>query len=144
MLVNIGMLGTGALATTLGRLWAAAGHDVVFAGRTRSHAEAAAAQAGALAAMPVLDCTNAVDFTTGRLPPTRWRGGEQVAALAPGVCGDDPLALERVSSLVSDLGGMPVIVGGLDAARQAEEVAGFVTRIALAGAIPRLAVPELS
>lgn len=46
-------------------------------------------------------------------------------------------------ALISDLGGRAAVLGGLDAARQAEETAGFVMRVVAAGANPRLAVPDV-
>jgi len=44
--VNIGMLGTGNLAVTLGTAWAAAGHSLLVTGRSPEHARWAADQIG--------------------------------------------------------------------------------------------------
>jgi predicted dinucleotide-binding enzyme len=127
---------------------------------------------GKLAGATILDATNPVDFATGRLLLASGAAAEIVAGAAPGahvtkalhlfpgatwpftanpddrpvvpVCGDDTGALDTVRKLVGDLGACPVVIGGLDAARQAEEVAGFVTRVAIAGANPRLAVPDIT
>ncbi|MCG8152638.1 NAD(P)-binding domain-containing protein [Pimelobacter simplex] len=126
---------------------------------------------GRLAGRTVLDCTNPVDFASGRLLPASGSAAERVAAAVPGahvvkalhlfagaswpyegpsgaapvvaLCGDDPAALGRAGDLVADLGARAAVVGGLDAARQAEEVAGFVMRLVVAGANPRLAVPDV-
>jgi len=46
-MVDVGILGTGNLAVTLGSAWAAAGHAVAVTGRDRSHALDAAARIGA-------------------------------------------------------------------------------------------------
>jgi predicted dinucleotide-binding enzyme len=130
------------------------------------------APAGALAGKTVIDCTNPVDYGTGRLLPAAASAAELVARLAPGahvvkalhlfagaswpftgdrdlspvvaLCGDDPNALSQTAALITDLGGRVVVVGGLDAARQAEEAAGFVMRVVAAGANPRFAVPDVS
>ncbi|WP_147915835.1 NADPH-dependent F420 reductase [Ruania zhangjianzhongii] len=126
---------------------------------------------GALAGRTVIDCTNAVDFTTGDLLPATGSAAEVVAAAAPGaqvvkalhlfagttwpftgdrdespvvaLCGDDAAALEQASTLVAALGAQPLVIGGLGAARQAEEAAGFITRVAAAGGNPRRAVPDV-
>ncbi|MBP2455977.1 NADPH-dependent F420 reductase [Mycolicibacterium lutetiense] len=126
---------------------------------------------GALSGKAVIDCTNPVDFTTGRLIPATGSAAEYVASLAVGagvvkalhlfagaswpftgspatapvvaVCGDDPGALHHAEALIADLGARPVTVGGIDAARQAEEAAGFVMRVVAAGANPRLAIPHV-
>lgn len=127
--------------------------------------------AGALAGTTVVDCTNAIDFATGRLLVESGSAAEVVARVAVGahvvkalhlfagatwphagdpdaapvvaLCGDGVAALERTGTLVADLGGRPAVLGGLDAARQIEEAAGFVTRLVGAGANPRLAVPDV-
>ncbi|MCP2330982.1 hypothetical protein G443_001252 [Actinoalloteichus cyanogriseus DSM 43889] len=59
------------------------------------------------------------------------------------MCGDDPVAVERVASLVRDLGGVLAALGRLDRARQLEEIAGFATSLALSGTDPRSALPSL-
>ncbi|RFU40022.1 NADP oxidoreductase [Actinomadura logoneensis] len=59
------------------------------------------------------------------------------------MCGDDPGALKTVGELARDLGGVPVALGGLDRARQLEEVAGFVIGMAFAGHDPSAAVPRI-
>jgi predicted dinucleotide-binding enzyme len=126
---------------------------------------------GALAGKTVVDCTNPVDYATGRVLPASGSAAEAAARVAAGasvvkalhlfagaswpftgerdaapvvaVCGDDPGALNGVAALIGDLGGRAVVLGGLDAARQAEEAAGFVMRVVAAGANPRLAVPDV-
>ncbi|MGW4276322.1 NADPH-dependent F420 reductase [Streptomyces seoulensis] len=47
--MNVGILGTGNLAVTLGRAWAASGHSLLVAGRNPLHASEAADQIGASA-----------------------------------------------------------------------------------------------
>ncbi|MFI5710484.1 NADPH-dependent F420 reductase [Kribbella sp. NPDC051620] len=129
----------------------------------------AGATEGAFAGKTVIDCTNAVDYATGRLKPETGSAAELVASLAPGahvvkalhlfagtswpgrttdgpvvaVCGDDSGALEVVGELVEELGGRAVVVGDLSASRQLEEAAGFVMRVVTAGHDPRSAVPEV-
>jgi 8-hydroxy-5-deazaflavin:NADPH oxidoreductase len=131
---------------------------------------AAGAPAGSLADRPLIDPTNAVEHGIGvlRMEPGR-AVAHHVAELAPGahvvkalhlfpstrwttpasspvtvvMCGDDPRALEIVGSLVRDIGGVPAVLGGLDRARQLEEVAGFVIALAFAGADPQLAIPAI-
>jgi predicted dinucleotide-binding enzyme len=58
------------------------------------------------------------------------------------LAGDDPAALETVAQLVRDVGARPVVLGGLDRARQLEEVAGFVIALALNGTDPSTAIPH--
>ncbi len=118
----------------------------------------------------VLDATNPVDFTTGNLlyddgsmaeRVAKWTSGARVVKalhLYAGqmwidrttddmlvvTCGDDEEAIDLVGELVSDLGGTSVAIGDLSAARQMEDAAGFVMRIAGAGLNPRHAVPNVS
>lgn len=208
--MNVGILGTGNLAATLGRAWAAAGHSLVVTGRDASRAgqvadsighaakavdpadfaaeadvvvvavsfeglEAAlslvGAPQGSLAGMTVLDCTNPVDYRTGRLKAANGSAAERVAHAAAGahvvkalhlfagaswpytgpraaapvvaICGDEPRALDRATALITDLGGRSATVGGLESARQLEEVAGYVMRLVAAGYNPRLAIPDV-
>ena len=126
---------------------------------------------GRLAGKTVVDCTNPVDYATGDLLPASGSAAELVARTARGahvvkalhmfagaswpftgpresapvvaVCGDHAGALDRVTALIGDLGGRTAVVGGLGSARQLEEAAGFVIRVVVAGADPRLAVPEV-
>jgi hypothetical protein len=126
---------------------------------------------GALAGKTVVDCTNPVDYATGRLRLTSGSAAEVVARVASGanvvkalhlfagaswpfvgeqaaapvvaISGNDSDALNQVATLISDLGGRTAVLGGLDAARQAEEAAGFVMRVVAAGANPRFAVPDV-
>ncbi|MEV5575328.1 NAD(P)-binding domain-containing protein [Spirillospora sp. NPDC052269] len=48
--MNVGILGTGNLAVTLGQAWAVAGHSILVTGRNPAHASKAAEQIGAAAA----------------------------------------------------------------------------------------------
>ncbi|MEU7756814.1 NAD(P)-binding domain-containing protein [Micromonospora sp. NPDC049171] len=131
---------------------------------------AAGAPAGSLAGKPLIDPTNAVEHGIGVLRTRSGRAiAQHVAELAPGahvvkafhlfpstrwtapaltpatvaMCGDDPGALEIVGSLVRDVGGVPAVLGGLDRARQLEEVAGFVIGLAFAGVDPQSAIPTV-
>lgn len=208
--MDIGILGSGNLAVTLGQAWVGAGHKVLLAGRDLGRAQHAArhigptagavsaeelaahsevvviaiawsglesalalagAHEGRLSGKTVIDTTNPVDYATGRLLPSSGSAAELVARVATGshvvkalhlfagaswpysgdaarapivaLCGDRAEALTRAGTLITALGGRPLAIGGLDAARQAEEVAGFVTRIVANGANPRLAIPEV-
>jgi len=208
--VNIGILGTGDLAVTLGRAWATTGHALLLTGRDPQHASEAAQRIGqaaeavdpadfasrvdmvvvavawdglegalSLVAAPegrlggktVIDCTNPVDYSTGDLIPESGSAAELVAHTARGahvvkalhlfagaswpftgpresapvvaICGDHASALDRAAALIGDLGGQAAVVGGLTSARQLEEAAGFVMRVAAAGSNPRLAVPDV-
>ena len=126
---------------------------------------------GTLAEKTVIDCTNPVDYSTGRLLAETGSAAELVAGGAPGahvvkalhlfagaswpftgevgaspvvaICGDDAGALNRTAALIGDLGARAAVLGGLTAARQAEEAAGFVMRVVAAGANPRFAVPDV-
>jgi predicted dinucleotide-binding enzyme len=131
---------------------------------------AAGAPTGSLTGKPLIDPTNAVEHGVGVLRTEAGRAiAQHIAELAPGahvvkalhlfpstqwttstsspvtvaMCGDDPRALETVGSLVRDIGGVPAVIGGLDRARQIEEVAGFVIALAFAGVDPQLAIPAL-
>ena len=129
------------------------------------------ASTGSLAGKTVLDCTNPVDYATGRLILASGSAAEVVAGAAAGahvvkalhmfagsswpftgerasapvvaICGDNADALDHARSLISGLGGRTAVIGGLASARQAEEAAGFVMRVVAAGANPRFAVPDV-
>ncbi|WIM94161.1 NAD(P)-binding domain-containing protein [Actinoplanes oblitus] len=126
------------------------------------------ADRGTLAGKAVLDCTNPVDYATGELlgsaaelvartatgasvvkalhlfAGASWpRTGPAEQAPVVAICGDDPEALDRASALIGDLGGRAGVVGGLGAARQLEEAAGFVMRVVGSGHNPRFAVPDV-
>lgn len=124
---------------------------------------------GALAGRPLIDCTNAVEHGVGTLLTVAGEAAAQrIAALAPGALvvkafhlfpaaqwepsaaadvtvplAGDAAAVEVVAQLVRDVGGRPHAVGGLDRARQLEEVAGFVIALAFGGADPAAAVPHV-
>ncbi|WP_063065122.1 NADPH-dependent F420 reductase [Nocardia violaceofusca] len=82
-------------------------------------------------------------------PSEQWASAESADAgttqLPPSVtiCGDDPAALEITEQLVRDVGAEPVVLGGLDRARQLEEAAGFVISLAFSGVDPSRAVPAM-
>jgi len=150
-----------------------AGHDLVVLAvapeGVRNALALVGAPEGALTGVPLVDTTNAVDWGTGRHLLDDGSFAEQVAAWAPGaavvkalqsyagrtwlddpdarrtvpVCGDDPAALDVVGRAVGALGGRSLVVGGLAAARQAEEATAFIARIAAAGGNPREAVPDV-
>jgi hypothetical protein len=111
---------------------------------------------GTLSGKTVIDCTNPIDYATGRMLPKSGSAAELVAHIATGahvvkplhlfagaswpfvgepaaspvvpICGDDAHALRLAEALIADLGARTAKLGGLDAARQAEEAAGFVMR----------------
>lgn len=126
--------------------------------------------AGTLDGIALIDPTNAVEHGVGVLLTGPGEAAAQrIAALAPGarvvkafhlfpaaqwatehaapvtvaMCGDDPAALEVVSRLVRDVGGVPAVLGPLARARQLEEVAGFTIGLAFAGVDPNSAVPRV-
>jgi predicted dinucleotide-binding enzyme len=133
--------------------------------------ELAGAAIGKLAGKTVIDCTNPLDFSTATMLPESGSAAEHIARAATGahvvkalhmfagaswpfigandmspvvaICGDDATALSQAATLISDLGARPAAVGGLDAARQLEEAAGFVMRVVGAGMNPRFAVPDV-
>jgi len=72
-----------------------------------------------------------------------WPVAPGAAAPAVVLCGDAPAALAVSAALVSDLGARPVMFGGLDRARQVEEVAGFVMRLVGLGVDPVTAIPAV-
>lgn len=63
--------------------------------------------------------------------------------LAVPLCGDDPMAVEQVAGLVSDLGLAPVNAGGLGRARYLEAMSAFVVSLWFAGEDPRAMIPPL-
>ncbi|NBM15916.1 NAD(P)-binding domain-containing protein [Streptomyces sp. GC420] len=130
----------------------------------------AGAGEGTLAGKTVVDCTNAVDYASGLLEPETGSAAQHVAERAEGshvvkalhlfagtswleptpegqpkrtvaICGDDEAALATAAELIRDLGGVPAVIGGLEHARQLEEVAGFVVRVVATGHNPVTAVP---
>ncbi|MEV5574222.1 NAD(P)-binding domain-containing protein [Spirillospora sp. NPDC052269] len=127
--------------------------------------------AGVPSGTVLIDPTNAVGHGIGKLlvAPGESMAG-RIAAAAPGahvvkafhtfpfmqwtqpsegrtpvvvMAGDDPGALKTVGELARDLGGNPVVLGGLDRVRQLEEVGGFVIGMAFAGHDPSAAVPAI-
>jgi predicted dinucleotide-binding enzyme len=197
--MQIGILGTGTLATALAQGWSEAGHALVVGGRDHDQARALAerhggsavppravtgdavllavshagvepmlAAAGDLRGVPLIDPTNTVEHGVGELltpagestagriaaltgahvvkafhlyPAAQWT--ERPEPVVVPICGDDAVALATVATLVRDVGGEPIAVGGLARARQLEEAAGFVIALAFAGADPRLAIPHV-
>lgn len=131
----------------------------------------AGASGGTLAGTPLLDPTNAVAHGVGVLLTERGTSmARRIAELAPGAhvvkafhlfpadrwtslpgsdrapvtvatCGDDLTALRVAGDLVRDVGAVPAVLGGLDRARQLEEVAGFVIGLAFSGTDPNSAIP---
>ncbi|HWJ61474.1 MAG TPA: NAD(P)-binding domain-containing protein [Acidimicrobiales bacterium] len=119
--------------------------------------------------VPLIDPTNAVEHGVGRLltdrsaaeaiadrsgahvvkgfhlfPADQWASPAAPArrVVVP-LAGDDDRALAAASQLVRDLAAEPVVVGGLDRARQLEEAAGFVIALAFAGTDPQAAIPTV-
>ncbi|WP_329052197.1 NAD(P)-binding domain-containing protein [Amycolatopsis sp. NBC_01488] len=111
------------------------------------------AQAGPLPGKVLVDCTNDPALT-GAPVASRivteahvvkafnlahvdvWRMTPPVFGgrpLSVPLCGDDPAALEAVSTLVRDIGAKPVLAGGLDRAALLEATAAFVIGLWFAG-----------
>jgi predicted dinucleotide-binding enzyme len=130
----------------------------------------AGAADGVLDGTPVIDPTNAVEHGVGALLTEPGDSiADRIAVLAPGahvvkafhlfastqwtdrsnppvtvaMCGDDPAALKIVSELVTDVGGVPAVLGPLARVRQLEEVAGFVIGLVFAGVDPNSAIPQV-
>ncbi|MFF4027958.1 NADPH-dependent F420 reductase [Nocardia elegans] len=85
-------------------------------------------------------------------PSEQWAAPEADATADTGsthrppsvtICGDAPAALRTTEHLVRDVGAVPVVLGGLDRARQLEEAAGFVIALAFSGVDPSRAVPAM-
>jgi predicted dinucleotide-binding enzyme len=79
-------------------------------------------------------------------PSEQWAAADTAATHLPPsvtICGDDPAALRTTERLVRDVGAEPVVLGGLDRARQLEEAAGFVISLAFSGVDPSRAVPAM-
>lgn len=132
----------------------------------------AGANDGALAGMPLIDPTNAVEHGVGvLLTGSGGSAAHHISTLAPGahvvkafhlfpaeqwtapvrephpvtvpLCGDDPSALEITGELVRDTGAVPAVLGPLSRVRQLEEVAGFLIGLAFAGFDPNSAIPRV-
>ncbi|SKC66143.1 NADPH-dependent F420 reductase [Krasilnikoviella flava] len=74
--MRIGILGTGALGSTLARAWAAAGHDVVLGGRSRPKVDEIAARLGPRASSTSL--SDAVHDVDAVLLAISWTGIAEV------------------------------------------------------------------
>lgn len=164
-------IGGRAAAVPLGEV--AAGQDAVLLAvaweGVPEALRAVGAADGALAGVPLIDPTNAVEHGVGVLLPddglaaaehiARWAPGARVVKAfhlfpadqwTPGrepvtvvMAGDDAPALEVAAHLVRDAGGHPSVLGPLARARQLEEVAGFVIGLAFSGVDPSTAVPRV-
>ncbi len=149
----------------------ATGRDAVLVAVPWDASEQVVALAGVPSGTVLIDPTNAVGHGIGSLLIAPGESmAERIASAAPGahvvkafhtfpfmqwtgpsegrtpvvvMAGDDPGALKAVGELARDLGGDPVVLGGLDRARQLEEVAGFVIGMAFAGHDPSAAVPAI-
>lgn len=127
-------------------------------------------EAGDWSGSVLIDPTNAVEHGVGVLQtPPGQSGAQRIAALAPGAhvvkafhlfpanqwseptgarvtvatCGDNPRALDTTATLIRDAGAEPAALGGLDRARQLEEVAGFTIGLVFNGANPNTAIPHI-
>lgn len=90
--MNVGIVGTGNLAETLGRAWASAGHLVLVTGRNRQHAVEAADRTGdAAGAVDPADFASRVDVV---VVAVAWDGLEAALTLVGG--GDGSLAGKTV------------------------------------------------
>lgn len=141
---------------------AVAGADAVLLALTWTGVEPMLRAAGDLSGVTLVDPTNAVTHGVGELLAS---SATELARLAPGahvvkafhlvpaetwpadltvpLAGDDPAALEKVSTLVRDAGATPHVFGPLTRARQLEEAAGFFIGLAFAGVDPRTTFPSL-
>lgn len=124
------------------------------------------ARSGLLDGVTLIDPTNPVVHGVGQHLLRSGSAAEHIAAHAPGahvvkafnvhpashwataqegdvvaIAGDDTHALEQVRQLVRELGATPHSLGGLDRARQVEELAGTVIALAFGGVDPRSAIP---
>lgn len=153
-----GRSGPGALAARLGAAtgtWreTAAFAEVILLAVPAGAIGEVLAQAGPLTGKVLVDCTNdpgltgtpvASRITTDahvvkafnlahvdiwRMTPPSWDG----RPLSVPLCGDDPAALEAVSTLVRDVGAKPVPAGGLDRAALLEATAAFAIGLWFAG-----------
>ncbi len=80
--MNVGILGTGNLAVTLGRAWASAGHSLVVTGRNPPHASEAAARIGdAASAVDPGDFAGRADVV---VIAVSWEGLETAVSLVGG------------------------------------------------------------
>ena len=77
----------------------------------------------------VVKAFNLAHVDVWRMTPPSWDG----RPLSVPLCGDDPAALEAVSTLVRDIGAKPVHGGGLDRAALLEATAAFVIKLWFAG-----------
>jgi len=126
------------------------------------------AGAGALAGVTVIDPINPVAHGIGQHLLTTGSASEDIATRAPGthvvkafnlhpasawesvgpddvvtIAGDNETSLGVVQQLIHEMGATPHTLGGLDRARQLEELAGTVIALAFGGINPRFAVPQL-
>lgn len=167
MSLHIAIIGGGNVGGGLAVRWERAGHHVTIVGRDDTvpagtdavllaipamvAAEVAAARAGQLDGVVLLDATNDVSATLGRV-------AQAVAAAAPGArvvkafntvfaaiyedvdaapgvadmayCGDDAAAKQTAATLIADAGFRPLDCGGLEAAPDLEGFARMVIRTA--------------
>jgi predicted dinucleotide-binding enzyme len=148
----------GALATRLGAAtgtWrdTASFADVLLLAVPAGAIGEVVAAAGPLAGKVLVDCTNDPSLTgapvASRITTEAavvkafnlahvdvWRMTPPVFGgrpLSVPLCGDDPAALEAVSTLVRDIGAKPVHAGGLDRAALLEATAAFAIGLWFAG-----------
>lgn len=122
---------------------------------------------GALSGVTVVDPTNPLTHGVGRHLLETGSAAQHIAAQTPGahvvkafnvhpaavwenvrsddvvtLAGDHVASLNVVQELVCGVGAIPHILGGLDRARQIEELAGTVIALAFCGIDPRSAVPH--
>lgn len=157
-------------ATSASLAGAVRGVDVVllaipWAGVSEVLANVAAAT-GALSGVTVIDPTNPIEHGGGRHLLETGSAAGQIAARAAGarvvkafnvypatqwgdadprvvvtLAGDDPTSIATAMQLVRDVGATPHVLGGLDRARQVEELASVAISLQFAGVDPRAAVP---
>ncbi|MEV6829818.1 NAD(P)-binding domain-containing protein [Amycolatopsis sp. NPDC051102] len=140
-------------AATGSRRETAAFADVLLLAVPASAIGEVLAQAGPLAGKVLVDCSNDPALTgtpvasridteaqvvkafnlahvdIWRMTPPAFDG----RPLSVPLCGDDPSAVEAVSTLVRDIGARPVLAGGLDRAALLEATAAFAIGLWFAG-----------
>ncbi|MEV8630916.1 NAD(P)-binding domain-containing protein [Streptosporangium sp. NPDC051023] len=120
--MNLGILGTGNLAVTLGRAWATAGHSVAVTGRNALRAGEAAAQIGhAAQAVDPADFATQVDVV---VVAVSWEGLETALSLVGGPQGSlaDKTVLDCTNPLDYQTGQLKPATGSA-----AQLVAGAAT-----------------
>ena len=112
--MNIGIIGAGSIAKTYGRLWGAAGHNVMLSSRSETTRSTAARSIGVRSGTPA----EAAAFGDVILLAANYKSiDEAVRAIAPAVTGK--LVIDATNPLVSEEGGTRHVIGD-------DEIAGLI------------------